>query len=179
MNQIQLYDKKFVIYYSYEDIQKSVQKLALLVYNFFQKNEIPIFVGVLNGVVMFMSDFLKYYPGKCEIAFLKLTSYCGLQSIKQVKTNIQISNNINHKHVVILEDIIETGTTLEFLYTHFKKKSFKSFKIVSLFFKPNKFKKNLLIDLVGIDLANQFVVGYGLDYNGLGRNYQNLYQLKL
>lgn len=177
MNQIQLYDKKFVLYYSYYEIQKIVKNLSLLVYNFFKKDDIPIFIGVLNGVIMFMSDFLKYYPGKCEVEFIKLTSYSGIKNTEVIE-KIKITNNIDNRHIVILEDIIETGNTLEFLYT-FKKKSFKSFKIISLFFKPNKFKKKLFIDLIGIHLSNEFVVGYGLDYNGLGRNYQNLYQLKL
>lgn len=179
MKQIKLYNKKFILYYSHKEIQKVIKKLSLLVYNYFHKDDIPIFVGVLNGVIMFMSDFLKYYPGKCEIAFIKLTSYDGLYNTESVKDKLQITNNIHNRHVVVLEDIIETGNTLEFLYNYFKKNIVKSFKIISLFFKPNKFTKKLYIDLIGINLDNEFVVGYGLDYNGLGRNYENLYQLKL
>lgn len=177
MNEIKLYDKKFIPYIENNKIQEIVKKLALTIYNAY-KNKTPVFIGVLSGVVMFISDFLKYYPGKCEIGFIKLTSYHGFKSKKKILEQIKITTNINNRHVVILEDIIDTGNTLETLHNLIKNKTAKSLKIVSLFFKPDIFKKKLSIDLVGIHVSNKFVVGYGLDYNGLGRNYQDLYQLK-
>lgn len=177
MNKIRLYDKEFIPYITNEKIQQAVKKLAFAVHDLY-KNEIPIFIGVLSGVIMFMSDFLKYYPGKCEIAFMKLASYQGIQSTHKITEQLIITIDIKNRHVVILEDIIDTGNTLEALYDLIKNKSAISVKVISLFFKPDMFQKNLSIDLVGIHLSNKFVVGYGLDYDGLGRNYQDLYQLK-
>ncbi|MCB9202800.1 MAG: hypoxanthine phosphoribosyltransferase [Flavobacteriales bacterium] len=177
MSQIVIHDKTFIPLIKNEEIQKAVSKIALTI-NEQYKNETPIFVGVLSGVFMFFSDFLKNYPGKCEVSFLKLSSYDGTQSTGNVTTELDISTDITNRHVIILEDIVDTGNTLEKLYQLLKNKPVKSLKVASLFLKPDVFKKDFQIDYVGICIPNKFVVGYGLDYNGLGRNYTNLYQLK-
>lgn len=177
MNKIKLYNKEFILYINHNKIQESVKNISNNIYNFY-KNETPIFIGVLSGVIMFMSDLLKYYPGNCEVSFIKLNSYRGIRSSKKVVKDIKININIINRHVVILEDIIDTGNTLEVLLNIIKNKPLKSLKIVSLFFKPGVFKKKISIDIIGINLSNKFVIGYGLDYNGLGRNFRDLYQLK-
>lgn len=178
MNEIKLYDKKFVPYITNEEIQQAVKKLSTSVFNI-HENETPIFIGVLSGVIMFMSDFLKYYPGTCEVAFVKLISYQGTKSSEKIIEQVGITTDITNRHIVILEDIIDTGKTLLTLHKLIKNKFPKSIISISLFLKSNISKKDLFIDLIGIYLlSNKFVVGYGLDYNGLGRNYTDLYQLK-
>ncbi len=177
MNEITILDKKFIPYIAEEEIKQAIQRMANTLYEEY-KDEVPIFVGVLNGVIMFFGDFLKSYRGNCEIAFLQLSSYEGTSSTGEVKTKMNITTNVNSRHVVILEDIVDTGNTLEALYKMLENMPVKSVKIATLFFKPDVFKKNLNIDLIGMNIPNKFVVGYGLDYNGLGRNYPDLYQLK-
>lgn len=177
MATVELHDKRFEKFIFHDEIQQSVQRLANTVFEIY-KNETPIFVGILSGVVMFISDFLKKYPGNCEVAFLQVASYHGgTQSSGVVKLEIPLTTDIVNRHVVILEDIVDTGNTLEYLYKMLKQKPVKSLRVVSLFFKPGVYKKSLPIDLIGLSIPNEFVVGYGLDYNGLGRNLTDLYKL--
>ena len=177
MQEITILDKTFIPYIAEEEIKVAIQRMANTLYEEY-KDEVPIFVGVLSGVILFFGDFLKSYEGNCEIAFLQLSSYEGTQSTGEVKTKMNITTNVAGRHVVILEDIVDTGNTLEALYKLLESQPAKSIKIATLFFKPDVFKKNLNIDLIGMNIPNKFVVGYGLDYNGLGRNYADLYQLK-
>ena len=175
--EITILDKTFVPFIAAEEIQSAINKIANSLYEEYQ-NEIPVFVGVLSGVVVFFGDFLKSYKGNCEVAFLQLASYEGTESTGEIKTNLNFTKDLTDRHVVILEDIVDTGTTLEHLYEILENMPIKSLKVASLLFKPEVFKKDLTIDYIGISIPNKFVVGYGLDYNGLGRNYADLYQLK-
>jgi hypoxanthine phosphoribosyltransferase len=177
LREIKLHDKTFIPYIAKEEIELTVKKIANTIYQEYQ-NETPVFVGILSGVIMFMADFLKFYPGNCEVAFIKLNSYKGTSSSGEVNLELDFTTDITNRHVVILEDIVDTGNTLEKLYKILKNKPAKSIKITTLFFKPDMFNKNLNIDLIGMHIPNKFVVGYGLDYDGIGRNYEDLYQLK-
>jgi len=177
MKEIIVKNKTFIPFIADEEIQQAVRKIAISLHEEF-KDEIPIFVGVLSGVVMFLSDFLKHYPGSCEVAFMKLNSYSGTESTGKVTSELDITAEITNRHIVILEDIVDTGNTLVKLHELLKNKPVKSLKVATLFFKPDVYKKDLPIDLIGIHIPNKFVLGYGLDYDGLGRNYQDLYQLK-
>lgn len=177
MEEIIIHDKTFIPYISFEEIEHAIKRMANTLYRDYE-NEVPIFVGVLNGVVMFMSDFLKKYPGECEISFLQMSSYQGTQSTGMVKTLSDIPKDLTDRHVVILEDIIDTGNTLEELYKLINTKPVKSVKIATLFFKPEAYHKDLNIDSIGMTIPDKFVVGYGLDYDGLGRNLPDLYQIK-
>ncbi len=141
------------------------------------KDETPIFVGVLNGAFMFVSDFLKYYPHPCEVSFVKLSSYQGLTSTGIVETLLDVSENIEGRSVIILEDIIDTGRTLQELVHLFSNANVKEFKIASLFYKSEVYKGEYSIDYWGIDIPDKFIVGYGLDYKELGRNLKEVYQL--
>lgn len=141
------------------------------------KDETPIFVGVLNGAFMFVSDFLKYYPHPCEVSFVKLSSYQGLTSTGIVETLLDVSENIDGRSVIILEDIIDTGRTLQELVHLFSNANVKEFKIASLFYKSEVYKGEYSIDYWGIDIPDKFIVGYGLDYKELGRNLKEVYQL--
>lgn len=178
MDEIKIHDKVFVPYITFEEIEHAIKRVANSIYEQ-HKKDVPVFVGVLNGVIMFMSDFLKHYPGECEISFLKLKSYEGTNSTGKVHTDMAIPMDLSGRHVVILEDIVDTGNTLEVLYELLSKKNVKSLKIATLLFKPDAYKKDLNIDLVALTIPDRFVVGYGLDYDGLGRNLPDIYQIKL
>ncbi|MBT8186725.1 MAG: adenylate kinase [Croceitalea sp.] len=173
---IQLGDKLFKPYLSEAQILTAVQKMAEAVAADY-KDETPIFVGVLNGSFMFVSDFLKAYPYPCEVSFVKLSSYQGLTSTGIVETLLDVSENIEGRSVVILEDIIDTGRTLQQLVHLFTNTNVKDFKIASLFYKAEIYNGEYTIDYVGLEIPDSFIVGYGLDYNELGRNLREVYQL--
>lgn len=169
-----LYFKQIV---SKEEISTLVRSLAQEVKKDLPKNEVPLFVGILNGSFVFAADFVREFNGDCEISFVKLASYNGDTSSENVKRLIGINENLAGRTVIILEDIIDTGTTLQEIYDIFRTKECKELKIVSLFYKPDVYRKELHINYIGKNLEDKFVVGYGLDYNGLGRNFPALYQL--
>lgn len=175
---IHLHDKTFVPYISSEEIQFAIENLAKKMDDDFFE-ETPIFIGILNGSFMFFSDLMKQYRGMCEVSFVKVASYEGTQSTQNVKQLIGINENLEGKTVVIVEDIIDTGNTIEELKKILKDKNVKHLKIATLFFKPEAYKKDIKIDYIGIRIPNKFIVGYGLDYNGLGRNLPDVYELKV
>lgn len=173
---IKLHDKLFKPYLSEAQILAAVQKMAEQIALDY-KDETPIFVGVLNGSFMFVSDFLKAYQNPCEVSFVKLSSYQGLTSTGIVETLLDVSEDIEGRSVIILEDIIDTGRTLQQLVNLFTNTNVKEFKIASLFYKPEIYNGEYTIDYVGIEIPDNFIVGYGLDYNELGRNLKEVYQL--
>ena len=155
---------------SEEQIQTRVKELAAQVgADLAGKN--PIFVGVLKGVVMFYADFLKNYPGMCEMDFMWISSYCGTES-KTMNVRQDLSKNIEGRHVVILEDIFDTGNSLQFTYEHLMSKNPASLKICTLLDKPEGRRPGVTVtaDYTGFAIPNEFVVGYGLDFNEYYRN---------
>ena len=178
MDRIKIHDKTFVPYLKHDELQEVIKELALKVYEDY-KDEVPVFVGVLNGVIMFFSDFLKYYPGECEIAFLQVSSYTGTQSTGIVYKKMDLTKDVEGRHIILMEDIVDTGNTLESLFEYFKNTQRpKSLKVASLLMKPDVFKNRFPIDYVAKEIPNKFVLGYGLDYDELGRNLPDLYQLE-
>ena len=177
-NTIQLHDKFFTHYIGSEEIQKSVETLAEQIYNDLGADEEPVFIGILNGSFIFAADFVREYPGNSEISFVKLASYEGVNSSGKVNELVGLSEDLTNKTVVILEDIIDTGNTLAKIYDIFEDLPIKQLKLATLFFKPDVFKKALHIDYIGMPIPDRFIVGYGLDYDGLGRNLKDIYQLK-
>ncbi len=177
MSVIKIHDKYFKPYISQEKVSKYVKYLAEEVTNDLDPNEVPIFIGILNGCFMFVSDFVKEFNRPCEVSFVKLASYEGTSSTGKIKHLVGINEDLKGRTVIILEDIIDTGTTLTEIYNIFKDKQVKELKIVTLFFKPDVFKKELPIDYIGKSIPDKFIVGYGLDYDGLGRNLTSIYQL--
>ena len=173
---IQLLDKQFVPFISAQEIDFAIAKMAALVAADFA-DETPIFVGVLNGSFMVVSDFMKQYKKPCEVSFIKMASYDGISSTNDVKQLIGLDHDLHGRTVVVLEDIVDTGNTLVALKELFKQQKVKHFKIATLFFKPEAYKQDIKIDYIGIRIPNKFIVGYGLDYNGLGRNLPEVYQL--
>lgn len=173
---IQLHDKHFVPFISSEEIEFAITNMAKQMDDDFF-DDVPVFVGVLNGSFMVLSDLMKQYRGMCEVSFVKMTSYEGTQSTNAVKQLIGINQNLEGRTVVIVEDIVDTGNTVEQLKAIFKEQKVKHLKIATLFLKPDVYKKDIKLDYVGIRIPNKFIVGYGLDYDGLGRNLKDVYQL--
>ncbi|WP_456379124.1 adenylate kinase [Lutibacter sp.] len=176
MSIIKLHDKYFKTYISEEKIASAVKKLVKQVSKDCKK-ETPLFIGILNGSFMFVADFVRKYKYNCEVSFVKLASYEGTNSTGKIKQLVGLNESLEGRTVIILEDIIDTGNTLSEIYNIFKDKKLKSLKIATLFFKPDVFKKELPIDYIGIEIPDKFIVGYGLDYDGLGRNLSSIYQI--
>ena len=174
---IQLHDKQFVPFITAKEIDFAIAKMVAQVEDDFA-DEIPVFIGVLNGSFMVVSDFLKLYKKPCELSFIKMASYEGTSSSECVKQLIGLNQDLSGRCVIVIEDIVDTGNTVVELKELFKKQNVKSFKIATLFFKPEAYKKDIKIDYVGVRIPNKFIVGFGLDYNGLGRNLPEVYQLK-
>jgi len=177
MNIVKLHDKYFIPFINSKQIASAVKKMANQIEEDL-KGEQPIFIGILNGSFMFIADFVRQYKSNCEVSFVKLASYQGTTSTGKIKELVGLQEDLRGKTVVILEDIIDTGNTLKEIFQIFKDKEVKTLKIATLFFKPDVFKKDLKIDYIGCAIANKFIVGYGLDYDGLGRNLTDIYQLK-
>lgn len=174
---IQLHGKEFVPFISSQEIDFALATMASQVEADFA-DEIPVFVGVLNGSFMVVSDFMKHYKKPCEVSFIKLASYEGTSSSNEVKQLIGLNQDLTGRTVIIIEDIVDTGNTVAELKDLFKKQNVKHLKIATLFFKPEAYKKDLKLDYIGIRIPNKFIVGFGLDYDGLGRNLPEVYQLK-
>ena len=174
---IRLHDKQFAPFISASEIDLVIQRLALQV-ELDYSDQIPVFIGVLNGSFMFVSDFMKQYKKPCELSFVKLASYQGTTSSQEVKQLIGLNQDLAGRDVIILEDIVDTGNTLVELKTLFDQQNIKSLKIASLFYKPDVYNKDIKIDYIGLSIPNKFIVGFGLDYNELGRNLPKVYQLE-
>lgn len=174
---IQLHDKHFVPFITADDIDAVVTRMAKQAENDL-KGEIPVFIGVLNGAFMVVSDFVKHYDGPCEVSFVKLASYEGTESTGEIKKLIGLSQSLEGRSVVIIEDIVDTGNTIVELKKMFESQNVKQLKIATLFFKPEAYTKDIALDYIGFEIPNKFIVGYGLDYDGLGRNLPEIYQLQ-
>ncbi|MEZ4792657.1 MAG: adenylate kinase [Gelidibacter sp.] len=174
---IKLHDLYFKPFISEQDVLDAVARMAKEVADDLG-DEIPVFIGILNGSFMFVSDFVKKFPKPCEVTFIKLASYEGLKSTDDIQRLIGLTQDLTGRTVVILEDIIDSGKTLAEVHRIFKKEKVKELKIATLFYKPEAYKKDFKLHYVGIEIPNKFIVGYGLDFDGLGRDLPEIYQLK-
>ncbi|QYJ67215.1 hypoxanthine phosphoribosyltransferase [Flavobacterium litorale] len=174
---IQLHDKHFVPFITATEIYAVITRMAQEVQNDMD-NETPVFIGVLNGAFMVVSDFMKQYKKDCEVSFIKLASYEGTTSTNDVKELIGLNQDLEGRTVVIIEDIVDTGNTVVELKKTLEAKRVKALKIATLFFKPEAYTKDVKLDYIGFKIPNKFIVGFGLDYDGLGRNLPEVYQLK-
>ncbi len=175
-NTIQVLDKNFKPYISAEEIQRRVKAVAEKMNEQFA-NEKPIFLAILNGSFMFAADLMKHINIPAEISFVKLASYQGTQSTGQVKTLVGLDINIKDRTVIIVEDIVDTGKTLSEFLPVLKGFQPKQILISTLLFKPAALKHDLKVDYNCFEVPNDFLVGYGLDYDGYGRNLPSIYQL--
>jgi len=176
MKEIQLKDKRFAIEISGDDILKQVRRVANEI-NKDLDGKKPLFLVVLNGAFMFASDLMKNIAIDCEISFVKLSSYQGTQSTEKVKELIGLNEDLQGRTVVIVEDIVDTGITMEGIIADLQKKGVAETRIATLLFKPQAFQKSYKVDYIGMEIPNDFIVGYGLDYDGLGRNFEDIYKI--
>lgn len=174
---IKIKDKTFVPYISEGKIRQAIGKLAERI-NSDMKDKDPLFLVVLNGSFIFAADLLRQISIPCHISFVKVASYHGVSSSGTVSELIGLTEEIKGKVVVIIEDIVDTGTTLEKLYHILRQKEASEVRIASLLLKPAAYTKPMTVDYAGIEIPNDFVVGYGLDYDGLGRNLSEIYVLE-
>lgn len=174
MDSIQIKDKQFTVSIKEQDIQKEVIRVANEI-NRDLADKNPLFLSVLNGSFMFAADLLKHITIPCEISFVKLASYQGVTSTGVIKEVIGLNEDIAGRTVVIVEDIVDTGLTMQRLLETLGTRNPESIHIASLLVKPEKLKVDLNIEYVAMEIPNDFIVGYGLDYDGFGRNYPDIY----
>lgn len=173
---IKVKDKNFKIFIKAEVIDAAIDKIAEGL-NRDVKEENPLFLVILNGAFMFAGDLLKKVNFKCNVSFVKLASYSGTQSTSYVQELIGLNEDIRDRSIVIVEDIIDTGKTLDVLLEQLKTKGAAKIRIAALLYKPESFKCNYPIDYIGMNIPNDFIVGYGLDYDGYARNYPDIYKI--
>jgi hypoxanthine phosphoribosyltransferase len=176
MSTITVKDKEFRISITASEIDATVRKLADRINHDYQGRK-PIFLAVLNGSFIFAADLIRMITIPCEISFIKLSSYSGTSTTNEVKELIGISENIEGRDVIVLEDIIDTGITLEKILEKLKHHNPADVKIACFCHKPDAFMKSYKIDYIGINIPNEFIVGYGLDYDGYGRNLGDIYSI--
>ena len=176
MPTVKLHDKTFDTYLSSETIQQKVEELAQALNRDYEGKR-PLCIAILNGSFMFAADLFKYLSIEAEISFIKLVSYRGMKSTGNVITAIGLEDDLFGRDVIILEDIVDTGKTLHEFLPKLNHQQPKSLKIVALLHKSSATRFPLTVDYVGFDIPDKFVVGYGLDYDGLGRNLKEIYQL--
>lgn len=173
---VKLLDKEFEIFITSTQIDQAVEKVAQQMNQQLEKEDV-IFIGVLNGSFLFAADLYRKLVFDSQISFVKVASYVGTSSSGNVKRLIGLNEDVKDKTVVILEDIIDSGKTIEDLVKQIKGYEPKNIQIASFLFKPDAYLGKLKIDYVGIEIPNDFIVGYGLDYNGLGRNLPHIYKI--
>lgn len=174
METIRIKDKQFKTFITEEQILKEVARVGEEI-NRDLADANPLFVSVLNGAFMFTADLMKHVSVPCEISFVKLASYAGTSSTGKVKELVGLNDDITGRTIVIVEDIIDTGLTMERLIETLKARNPKEIRIATLLVKPDKLKVDLDINYIAMSIPNDFIVGYGLDYDGFGRNYRDIY----
>lgn len=174
--QVQLHDKKFEKYIDREQIKQAVEKIGNQI-NTDLAGKNPLFLVVLNGAFVFAADLLRMFTHNCDISFIKLSSYLGTKSSHTVREVIGLDTNVKDRHVVLVEDIIDTGITMEHIMAQMKQMEAKEVKLATLLYKPAAFGKEFKIDYVGMEIPNDFIVGCGLDYDGKGRNLPDIYKI--
>jgi hypoxanthine phosphoribosyltransferase len=176
MSQIQLFGKNFIPFIAEDQIQQRVYEMAEQL-NKDLKNERPLFIAILNGSFIFAADIFKHLTIEAEISFIKLASYKGTKSSGNVITSIGLDADLYNRTVVILEDIVDTGKTLSEFLPQINHQQPRKLLIAALLIKPSAIKYPVKIDYLGFSVPDKFLLGYGLDYDGLGRNLKAIYQL--
>jgi hypoxanthine phosphoribosyltransferase len=176
MKEIRVLDKKFKEYISEKEISERVKILAEKINSDFAGREV-VFLGILNGAFLFAADLFKHIDLKARISFVKLASYEGTKSSGAIKELIGWNEDIKNKYIIVIEDIVDTGNTLERIVDELVIRKAAEIKIAALLLKPKAYTKEIPIDYVGFEIPNDFVIGYGLDYDGYGRNLPSIYTL--
>jgi hypoxanthine phosphoribosyltransferase len=174
MKSILIHNKSFRLYIRAEEIKQAISTLAERMNRELAEKK-PLFLAVLNGSFVFAGDLLRELDMECEISFVKLSSYTGTSSTGKVKELIGLDRDISGRTVVVIEDIVDTGVTLDTLYTQLRAMGPADIRTATLLFKPAAYTKAIKVDYPAIEVPNDFLVGYGLDYDGLGRNLADIY----
>ena len=174
---MQLNDLEFELYLSEKEIVARINKLSKLI-NHDYKDKKPLFIPILNGSFIFASDLIKKVNLECNISFVKIASYSKMESTGNLKELIGINENVFGRDIIIVEDIIDSGKTIENLINKLKELGPKSVELASLLVKKDNLETSVNIKYLGFEIPNKFVVGYGLDYDGIGRNLTSIYQVK-
>jgi hypoxanthine phosphoribosyltransferase len=174
---VKAHDLSFELMFSEEKVLARVREMGReLQEKYHDKN--PIFLGVLNGAFIFTADLTRAFGGQCEVSFIKLSSYSGLESTGKVATVIGLTSDVENRHVIVVEDIIDTGKTMHDFLPTLRKMNPASVAFATFLLKPEAVKYEFPIDYIGFEIPNKFVIGYGLDYNEVARNLRGIYQLK-
>ncbi len=173
---INIIDKEFIPYISAEEINDRVKELGIEISKAYRDQK-PLLVSVLNGSFVFTADLIRTIDTPVEVTFIRVASYEALKTTGKVREILGLKENVFGRDILILEDIVDTGTTLEHLLEVFKELGTKSIKVATLLHKPDAQEKAEKPDFVGFEIPNKFVVGYGLDYEGYGRELKEIYQL--
>lgn len=170
-------DKTFVPFITADAIQARVQELANQISTDYADRQ-PLIVGVLNGAVLFTADLLKHINIPCEITFIRVASYAATESTGHLKQILGLSESIRGRHIIVVEDIVDTGLTIADVYDQLREQAPASIAVATLLFKPAALRHTITLDYVGFEIENRFVLGYGLDYDGLGRNTKDILVLQ-
>lgn len=171
-------DKQFEKFIDFQHIQASIRQIADKIDNDLSSKN-PIFVAVLNGAFMFAAELMKEVAVPCEITFVRLASYQGTSTTNKVQEVLGLNESIENRTVVIVEDIVDSGNTMVALKKELNKYNPKEIKIATLLLKPDALKQEIVLDYVALEIPNDFIVGYGLDYDGYGRNLKDIYKIKM
>ncbi|MCH6234614.1 hypoxanthine phosphoribosyltransferase [Cognataquiflexum rubidum] len=174
---ISIKDKVFVPYITANSLQQRVAEIGAEISRDF-KGDCPVLIGVLNGSFVFLSDLAKSISIPIEVSFVKVSSYSGTNSTGEVKNLLGLDIELNNRSVIIVEDIIDTGLSMKHLLEMVQRKNPKKLAVATLLLKPEALTHPLKVSYIGFEIPNKFVVGYGMDFDGLGRNLPELYQLK-
>ena len=176
MATITVLDKVFEPYIPHEKILEAIDRMVInLERDLADKN--PLFLVILNGAFMFAGDLFKKLHFPAEISFIKFVSYSGTQSTGNVRQLIGLDESVEGRTVVLVEDIVDTGISMEKVLEYLGDKKISDLRIATLLFKPNSYQKHFKIDYIGIEIPNDFIIGYGLDYNGQARNLKDIYKI--
>lgn len=171
---MKVHDKEFRIYMSAEEIQAEVKRVAAEISRDFKGKEVMM-CPVLTGSYIFFADLTRYVDFDPEIAFVRYNSYSGMASTGKVTCSLPFPEKCKGKNVIIVEDIVDSGISMEYMIEELKKLEPASISVCTFFFKPGNFQKDFKIDYIGKSIPNDFILGYGLDYNGKGRTFKDLY----
>ena len=177
MDKIKVRDKEFKKAIPYEEIQQAIKKVAENINRDFEGKDTPLFLSILNGAFMFTADVFKELNISSEVSFVKFSSYQGTSSSGKIKELIGLNEDLTGRHVILMEDIVDTGTTINHVIRQIKTYNPKDVRVATMLFKPDACVEEVSLDYVGMEIPNEFIVGYGLDYNGLGRNYKDIYKV--
>ncbi|BDD05892.1 hypoxanthine phosphoribosyltransferase [Aureibacter tunicatorum] len=169
-------DKNFKVFISQEQIAQRVKELGEMISKDYQDKN-PLFISVLNGSFVFTADLMRELDILPQVSFIKVSSYEKMSSTGSVKEHIGLNENVFNRHLILVEDIVDTGNTIVKLYEMFKELGPASIEVASALLKPEAYKKEINVKYVGFEIPNKFVLGYGLDYDGYGRNLKDIYQL--